>query len=113
MQPILAYRPLTRRRRSQLSDAWAGRASSLRRPALAQLGRVELSRVRQCAMRLGRQLVVTGIAVSALGFSKPAAADARFSGDEVRITVDDAGLARVEHAIGYRVTGSLPMGFDL
>ena len=64
-------------------------------------------------MRLGRQLVVTGIVVSALGFSKPAAADARFSGDEVRITVDDAGLARVEHAIGYRVTGSLPTGFDL
>ncbi|MGO8997426.1 MAG: hypothetical protein ACLQVI_29270 [Polyangiaceae bacterium] len=65
-------------------------------------------------MRLGRQLVVAGIAVSALGLTRQAdAADSRFSGDDVRITVDEAGVAQIEHSLTYRVTGALPKGFDL
>ncbi len=66
-------------------------------------------------MRLGRQLVLAGFAASALAIARPveAANDAHFGGDDVRVTVDEAGVARVEHAISYRVTGSLPNGFDL
>jgi hypothetical protein len=80
-----------------------------------QLGRVGDPRVRQCAMRLERQLVVAGIALSALAIAQSAegASEAHFGGDDVRITVDEAGLAHVEHALSYRVTGSPPKGFDL
>ena len=62
-----------------------------------QLGRVGDPRVRQCAMRLERQLVVAGIALSALAIAQSAegASEAHFGGDDVRITVDEAGLAHV------------------
>jgi hypothetical protein len=66
-------------------------------------------------MRFERQLVVAGIALSALAIARSAEAanEAHFGGDDVRISVDEAGLARVEHAIAYRVTGVPPKGFDL
>ena len=66
-------------------------------------------------MRLGRQLVVAGIALSALARTRPAegANESHFVGDDVRIAVDEAGTARVEHALAYRVTGVPPKGFDL
>lgn len=66
-------------------------------------------------MRLERQLVVAGIALSATAIARSAdgATEAHFGGDEVRIAVDEAGLARIEHAISYRVTGAPPKGFEL
>ena len=63
-------------------------------------------------MRLGR--LVVGVAWSAVAFARPAeASEAHFAGDEVRLTVDEAGSARVEHALSYRVVGGPPKGFDL
>jgi len=41
------------------------------------------------------------------------AAETRFTGDDVRVTVDEAGVARVEHAIAYRVSGGTLHGFDV
>ncbi|HEY2515645.1 MAG TPA: hypothetical protein VGI39_32475 [Polyangiaceae bacterium] len=52
---------------------------------------------------------------AALLFASPAHAitDAHFTGDDVTVTVDEAGLARIEHAVGYRFSGGAPKGFDL
>jgi hypothetical protein len=66
-------------------------------------------------MRLGRQLLLTGFAGSALlatAGRAEGATDARFAGDDVRVTLDDAGLGRVEHAVSF-LAGVPPKGFDL
>ena len=65
-------------------------------------------------MTFERQLAVAGIVLSALAIAPAAegANESHFGGDDVRVTVDDAGLARIEHALSYRVTGVPPKGFD-
>ena len=64
-------------------------------------------------MNLAR-LAFGGLALSVLASARPAmASELHFNGDAVRIVVDEAGIARVEHALSYRVTGSLPKGLDL
>jgi hypothetical protein len=65
-------------------------------------------------MRLGR-LAIAVIASTAFFVHARAAsaAETRFTGDDVRVIVDEAGVARVEHAIAYRVSGGTLHGFDL
>ncbi len=41
------------------------------------------------------------------------AAEVHFTGDDIRVTVDSAGQARVEHALAYRVSGGPLKGLDL
>ncbi len=65
-------------------------------------------------MGLGRFAVVVIASGSFLARAEIAsAAETRFTGDDVRVTVDEAGAARVEHAIAYRVSGMTLHGFDL
>ena len=60
---------------------------------------------------------VMAAALAALAvLAAPSAAQAlevHFAGDDVRVTVDAAGQARVEHALAYRVSGGALKGFDL
>jgi hypothetical protein len=66
-------------------------------------------------MTFAWRLVLAASAGSALIFLAPPAmaSDAHFTGDDVRIMVDDAGRAQVEHALTYHVYGALPKGLDL
>jgi len=59
--------------------------------------------------------VLAAMALATLGAAAPdaSAAETRFTGDDVRLTVDEAGLARVEHALTYRVSGGTLHGFDV
>jgi hypothetical protein len=65
-------------------------------------------------MRLRRTIVATAIATGLAAFAPAArAADVRFAGDEARVAVDEAGVARVEHTLAYRVSGGLPKAVEL
>jgi hypothetical protein len=60
-----------------------------------------------------RTLLAAAIAGSVVTATPARAADVRFASDEARVTVNEAGVARVEHALKYRVIGPLPRSVEL
>jgi hypothetical protein len=57
-------------------------------------------------MTLVRRLAVGAIAAASFVRAPVAeAAESKLVADDVRVTVDDAGMARVDHALAYRVSG--------
>jgi hypothetical protein len=79
---------------------------------------MDVGTARLCPVRRGvnsRRAVLAAMALATLGTAAPdaSAAETRFTGDDVRLTVDEAGLARVEHALTYRVSGGTLHGFDV
>jgi hypothetical protein len=71
---------------------------------------------RSVASRPGITAAGALVALAIVASSDPARAyyeESRITSDEVRITVEASGLARVEHKLVWRVVAGQPKGFDL
>jgi hypothetical protein len=65
-------------------------------------------------MRLERTLVATAIVGIGMARATAArAAEVHFTSDGAHVTVDEAGVAHVEHTLVYRIAGALPKSLDL
>jgi hypothetical protein len=65
-------------------------------------------------MTLGTRLAIFPVAAAGIACAHVAwAGETHFVGDDVRVTLDESGIARVDHAIAYRVSGTTLRDFDV